>query len=115
MGGSVVLSCWAPRAGNDRVVLAGLTTLARHTRARPVALRHDYASTHYLALARPRDGAAAPCCTAALLAGYRVARIAEMIGVKAVTVHGWKRRDAWDKGGCGGAHRHERLRRAWRS
>ncbi|AVP40000.1 terminase ATPase subunit family protein [Ralstonia solanacearum] len=28
--------------------------------------------------------------------GYRVARIAEMLGVKPVTVHSWKRRDAWD-------------------
>ncbi|MDC6293973.1 terminase ATPase subunit family protein [Ralstonia pseudosolanacearum] len=28
--------------------------------------------------------------------GYRVARIAEMLGVKAVTVHSWKRRDGWD-------------------
>ncbi|MBT1538280.1 terminase ATPase subunit family protein [Ralstonia solanacearum] len=28
--------------------------------------------------------------------GYRVARIAEMLGVKAVTVHSWKRRDRWD-------------------
>ncbi|MDC6285474.1 terminase ATPase subunit family protein [Ralstonia pseudosolanacearum] len=27
--------------------------------------------------------------------GYRVARIAEMLGVKAVTVHSWKRRDGW--------------------
>ncbi|WP_116378355.1 terminase ATPase subunit family protein [Cupriavidus taiwanensis] len=29
--------------------------------------------------------------------GYRVARIAEMLGVKPVTVHSWKRRDEWDK------------------
>ncbi|XYI40100.1 Bacteriophage P2 GPP capsid protein Terminase, ATPase subunit [Cupriavidus necator] len=29
--------------------------------------------------------------------GYRVARIAEMLGVKSVTVHSWKRRDEWDK------------------
>ncbi|WP_197337945.1 terminase ATPase subunit family protein [Ralstonia solanacearum] len=28
--------------------------------------------------------------------GYRVARIAEMLGVKPVTVHSWKRRDGWD-------------------
>ncbi|WP_116294625.1 terminase ATPase subunit family protein [Cupriavidus taiwanensis] len=28
--------------------------------------------------------------------GYRVARIAEMLRVKPVTVHSWKRRDAWD-------------------
>nr|WP_316865117.1 terminase ATPase subunit family protein [Ralstonia mannitolilytica] len=27
--------------------------------------------------------------------GYRVARIAEMLGVKPVTVHSWKRRDGW--------------------
>lgn len=29
--------------------------------------------------------------------GYRVARIAEMVGEKRATVHSWKRRDAWDK------------------
>lgn len=29
--------------------------------------------------------------------GYRVTRIAEMLGVKPVTVHSWKRRDEWDK------------------
>ncbi len=28
--------------------------------------------------------------------GYRVARIAEMLGVKPVTIHSWKRRDKWD-------------------
>ncbi|BAF52383.1 terminase large subunit [Ralstonia phage RSA1] len=28
--------------------------------------------------------------------GYWVARIAEMLGVKPVTVHSWKRRDGWD-------------------
>ncbi|MDC6179564.1 terminase ATPase subunit family protein [Ralstonia solanacearum] len=28
--------------------------------------------------------------------GYRVARIAEMLRVKPVTVHSWKRRDGWD-------------------
>lgn len=27
--------------------------------------------------------------------GYRVARIAEMVGVKPVTIHSWKRRDGW--------------------
>jgi len=27
--------------------------------------------------------------------GYRVARIAEMLGVKPVTIHSWKRRDGW--------------------
>ncbi|MFJ4288767.1 terminase ATPase subunit family protein [Cupriavidus sp. NPDC089707] len=29
--------------------------------------------------------------------GYRVARIAEMLGVKPATVHSWKRREGWDK------------------
>ncbi len=29
--------------------------------------------------------------------GYRVARIAEMLGVKPVTLHSWKRREGWDK------------------
>lgn len=29
--------------------------------------------------------------------GYRVARIAEMLGVKAPTVHSWKQREGWDK------------------
>ncbi|WP_343656411.1 terminase ATPase subunit family protein [Cupriavidus sp.] len=29
--------------------------------------------------------------------GYRVARIAEMLGIKAATVHSWKRREAWHK------------------
>lgn len=29
--------------------------------------------------------------------GYRVARIAEMVGEKAATVHSWKRRDRWDE------------------
>jgi uncharacterized protein YjcR len=29
--------------------------------------------------------------------GYRVARIAEIIGEKKATVHSWKRRDGWDK------------------
>lgn len=28
--------------------------------------------------------------------GYRVARIAEMVGEKSTTVHSWKRRDRWD-------------------
>lgn len=29
--------------------------------------------------------------------GYRVARIAEMLGVRAMTVHSWKRRDQWSE------------------
>ncbi|TPQ33431.1 terminase gpP N-terminus-related DNA-binding protein, partial [Cupriavidus pinatubonensis] len=29
--------------------------------------------------------------------GYRVARVAEMLGVKPVTVHSWKRRERWDE------------------
>ena len=29
--------------------------------------------------------------------GYRVARIAEMLGEKPATIHSWKRRDGWDK------------------
>ncbi|WP_066738148.1 terminase ATPase subunit family protein [Cupriavidus sp. D384] len=29
--------------------------------------------------------------------GYRVARIAEMLGIKAATVHSWKRREEWHK------------------
>ncbi|EBQ6151506.1 hypothetical protein DAZ38_28600, partial [Salmonella enterica subsp. enterica serovar Enteritidis] len=28
--------------------------------------------------------------------GYRIARIAEMLGEKASTIHSWKRRDQWD-------------------
>lgn len=29
--------------------------------------------------------------------GYRIARIAEMLGEKAATIHSWKRRDRWDE------------------
>lgn len=29
--------------------------------------------------------------------GFRIARIAEMLGIKPVTIHSWKRRDAWDE------------------